>query len=89
MHRSIISWYEDDLVIAKDMIEHPTELGNDRGRSGLCVCTCPPTVTSFRALNEHESLLSSLSLQEEVASAPQTHDMSRGLEDASTASEAQ
>jgi hypothetical protein len=89
MHRNIISWYEDDLVIAKDMIEHPTELGNDRGRSGLCVRTYPPTVTSFRALNEHESLLSSLSLQEETASAPQTHDMSRGLEDASTASEAQ
>jgi hypothetical protein len=57
MHRNIISWYEDDLVITKDMIEHPTELGNDRGRSGLCVCTYPPTVTSFRALNEHESLL--------------------------------
>jgi hypothetical protein len=71
------------------MIEHPTELGNDRGRSGLCACTCPPTVTIFMALNEYESLLSSLSLQEEAVSAPQTHDMSRGLEDASTASEAQ
>ncbi len=82
MHRNLISWYED-------MIEHPAELGNDRGRSGLCVCTCPPTVTSFRALNEYESLLSSLSLQEEAASASQTHDMSRELEDASTATEAQ
>jgi hypothetical protein len=89
MHSNLISWYEDDLVIAKDMVEHPTELGNDRGRSVLCACTCPPTVTSFMALNEYESLLSSLSLQEEAASAPQTHDMSRDLEDASTASEAQ
>jgi hypothetical protein len=89
MHRNLISWYEDDLVIAKDMIEHPTELGNDQRRSGLCACTCPPTVTSFMALNEYESLLSSLSLHEEAVSAPQTHDMSRGLEDASTSSEAQ
>jgi hypothetical protein len=31
MHRDLLSWYEDDLVIAKDMIEHPAELGNDRG----------------------------------------------------------
>jgi hypothetical protein len=45
MHRNLLSWYEDDLVIAKDMIEHPTELENDRGRSGLCACTCSPTVT--------------------------------------------
>jgi hypothetical protein len=89
MHRNLISWYEDDLVIVKDMIEHPTELGNDRGRSGLCACTCSPTVTSFMALNKYESLLSSLSLQEEAANAPQTHDMPRGLEDASTSSEAQ
>ncbi len=89
MHRNIISWYEDDLVIAKDMIEHPTELGNDQGRSGLCACTCPPTVTSFMALNEYENLLSSLSLQEEVASAPQARDKSRGHEDASTSSEDQ
>jgi hypothetical protein len=90
MHRNLMSWYEDDLVIAKDMVEHPTELGNDRGRSGLCACTCPPTVTSFfMALNEYESLLSSLSLQEEAAGAPQTHNMSRGLEDAYTSSEAQ
>jgi hypothetical protein len=77
MHRNLLSWYEDDLVIAKDMIEHPAERGNDRGRSGLCACTCPPTVTSFMALNEYESLLSSLILREEAASAPQAHDMSR------------
>jgi hypothetical protein len=89
MHRNLLSWYEDDLVIAKDMIEHPAELGNDRGRSGLCTCACSPTVTSFMALNEYESLLSSLSLQEEAVSSPQTHDMSRGFEDASTSSEAQ
>jgi hypothetical protein len=89
MHRNLMSWYEDDLVIAKDMVEHPTELINDRGRSGLCACTCLPTVTSFMALNEYESLLSSLSLQEEAASAPQTHGMSRDLGNASTSSEAQ
>ena len=89
MHRNLISWYEDDLVIAKDMIEHPTELENDQGRSGLCACTCSPTVTSFMALNEYENLLSSLSLQEEVASAPQARDMSRGHEDASTSSKDQ
>jgi hypothetical protein len=89
MHRNLLSWYEDDLVIAKDMIEHPTELENDQGRSGLCACTCSPTVTSFMALNEYENLLSSLSLQEEVASAPQARDMSRGHEDASTSSEDQ
>jgi hypothetical protein len=35
MHRNLISWYEDDLVIAKDMIEHPTELGNDQGRYAM------------------------------------------------------
>jgi hypothetical protein len=86
MHRNLMSWYEDDLVIAKDMIEHPTELGNDRGRSGLCACTCPLTVTSFMALNEYENVLSSLSLQEEAASAPQ---MSRDLGDVSTSSKAQ
>jgi hypothetical protein len=89
MHRNLLSWYEDDLVIAKDMIEHPAELGNDRGRSGLCACTCSPTVTSFMALNEYESLLSLLSLQEEATSAPQAHDMSGGLEDAATSSEVQ
>ncbi len=38
---------------------------------------------------EYENLLSSLSLQEEAASAPQAHDMSRGHEDASTSSEVQ
>ncbi len=89
MHRSLRFWYEDDLVIVKDMVEHPTELGNDQGRSGLCACTCLPTVTSFMALSEYESLLSSLSLQDEAASAPQTHDMSRDFEDAPAASEAQ
>ncbi len=89
MHRNLLSWYEDDLVIVKDMIEHPTELENDQGRSGLCACTCFPTVTSFMALNEYENLLSSLSLQEEAARAPQAHDMSRGHENASTSSEVQ
>ncbi len=89
MHGNLLSWYEDDLVVVKDMIEHPAELGSDRGRSGLCTCTCSPTVTSFMALNEYESLLSSLSLQEEAASAPQAHDMSRELENASTSSEVQ
>ncbi len=66
MHRNLLSWYEDDLVIAKDMIEHPTELENDQGRSGLCACTCSPTVTSFKALNEYENLLSSLSLKKKL-----------------------
>ena len=89
MHRNLLSWYEENLVIAKDMIEYPTELENDQGRSGLCACTWSPTVTSFMALNEYENLLSSLSLQEESASAPQACDMSRGHEDASTSSEAQ
>jgi hypothetical protein len=49
----------------------------------------PRSPVSGHSTSIYESLLSSLSLQEEVASAPQTHDMSRGLEDASTASEAQ
>jgi hypothetical protein len=80
MHRNLLSWYENDLVIAKDMIEHPAELGNDQGRSGLCVCACSPTVTSFMALNEYESLLSSLSLQEGAMSAPQAHDMSSEMQ---------
>jgi hypothetical protein len=61
MHRNLLSWYESDLVIAKDMIEHPAELGNARGRSGLCACICSPTVTSFMALNEYESLPSTSS----------------------------
>jgi hypothetical protein len=39
MHRNLLSWYEDDIVIAKDVVEHPAKLGNDRGRSGLCACT--------------------------------------------------
>ena len=77
MHRNIISWYEDDLVIAKDMIEHPTELGNDRGRSGLCVCTCSPTVTSFMALSEYENLLTSLSLHENTEDAPRAYEITR------------
>ncbi len=51
MHRNLLSWYEDDLVIAKDMMDNATELENDQGRSGLCICTCSPTVTSFMALN--------------------------------------
>ena len=80
MHRNIISWYEDDLVIAKDMIEHPTELGNDRERSGMCFCTCSPTVTNFMALNEYENLLASLSLQEKAEDAPRAHEMTRDSE---------
>ena len=84
MHRNLLSWYEDDLVIAKDMVDNATVLEKDRGRPGLCSCTCPPTVTSFMALNEYESLLSSLSIQEKKASkAPLAHDMSRDSEDAS------
>ncbi len=47
------------------------------------------TIDWYRDLNEYESLLSSLSLQEEAASAPQIHDMSRSLEDPSTSSEVQ
>jgi hypothetical protein len=64
MHRNLLSWYEDDLVIAKDMVDNAAELEKDQGRSGLCTCTYSPTVTSFMALNEYESLLSSLSIQE-------------------------
>jgi hypothetical protein len=52
MHRNLLSCFDDDLVIAKDMVENALELDNDRGRSGLCSCTCSPTVTSFMALNE-------------------------------------
>jgi hypothetical protein len=90
MHRDLLSWYEDDLVIAKDMVEHPVELENDQGKSELCACTCSPTVTSFMALNEYESLLlSSLSLQEEAANVPRAHDKSRGLEGATASFEAQ
>ncbi len=83
MHRNLLSCYEDDLVIAKDMVDNATVLEKDKGRSGLCSCTCPPTVTSFMALNEYESLLSSLSIQEEAPKAPLAHDMSRDSEDAS------
>ncbi len=77
MHRNLLSWYEDELVIAKDMVEDATKLENDQGRSGLCSCACSPTFTSFMALNECESLLSSLSIQEEALKAPLAHDMSR------------
>jgi hypothetical protein len=83
MHRNLLSWYEDDYVIAKDMVDNAAELENDRGRSGLCTCSCSPTVTSFMALNEYESLLSSLSIQDEALVAPQARDMSRNSEDAS------
>ncbi len=89
MQRNLLSWYEDDLVIAKDMVDNPTELENDQGRSGLCSCTCSPTVTSFMALNEYESLLSSLSIQEEAPTAPLVHDMSRDSVDASASARIQ
>ncbi len=83
MHRNLLSWYEDDYVIAKDMVDNAAELENDHGRSGLCTCTCFPTVTSFMALSEYESLLSSLSIQDEALIALQAYDMSRNSEDAS------
>jgi hypothetical protein len=83
MHRNLLSWYEDDLVIAKDMVNNAAEHENDQGRSGLCSCTCSPTVTSFMALNEYESLLSSLSIQEEALVPPLAHDMSRDSGEAS------
>ena len=83
MHRNLLSWYEDDYVIAKDMVDNAVVLENDQGRSGLCSCTCSPTVTSFMELNEYESLLSSLSIQNEVLVAPQAFDMSRNSEEAS------
>ena len=89
MHRNLLSWYEDDLVIAKDMVDNATELENDQGRSGLCSCTCSPTVTSFMALNEYESLLSSLSIQEEAPTAPLAQDMSRDSVDASASARIQ
>ena len=89
MQRNLLSWYEDDLVIAKDMVDNATELGNDQGRSGLCSCACSPTVTSFMALNEYESLLSSLSIQEEALKAPLAYDMSRDSTDASASSRIQ
>jgi hypothetical protein len=71
MHRNLLSWYEDDYVIAKDMVDNAAVLENDQGRSGLCSRTCSPTVTSFMELNEYESLLSSLNIQDEVLLAPQ------------------
>ncbi len=83
MHRNLLSWYEDDLVIAKDMVDNAAEFENDQGRSGLCSCTCSPTVTSFMALNEYESLLSSLSIQDGAVVSPLAHDMSRDSGDAS------
>ncbi len=89
MHRNLLSWYEDDLVIAKDMVDNAAELENDQGRSGLCTCTCSPTVASFMALNEYESLLSSLSIQDETVIAPLAHDMSRDSEDASASARVQ
>ena len=69
MHRNLLSWYEDDLDIVKDMVYNAAELENAQGRSGLCTCTCSPTVTRFMALNEYESLLASLSIQEEALKA--------------------
>jgi hypothetical protein len=89
MHRNLLSWYEDDLVIAKDMMDNATELENDQGRSGLCTCTCCPTVTSFMALNEYESLLASLSIQEEALKAPLSHGVSRESGDVSASAEVQ
>jgi hypothetical protein len=89
MHRNLLSWDEDDLVIAKDMVDNATKLENYQGRSGLCSCAYSPTVTSFMALNEYESLLSSLSIQEEAPKAPLAHDMSRDSVDASASARIQ
>ncbi len=89
MHRNLLSWYDDDLIIAKDMVDNAAELENDQGRSGLCTCTCSPTVISFMALDEYESLLSSLSIQDETVIAPLAHDMSRDSEDASASARVQ
>ena len=89
MHRNLLSWYEDDLVFAKDMVDNATELENDQGRSGLCSCACSPMVTSFMALNEDESLLSSLSIQEEALKAPLAQDMSRDSVEASASTRIQ
>jgi hypothetical protein len=81
MHRNLLSWFDDDLVIAKNMAENAVELDKDRGRSGLCSCTCySPTVTSFMALNEYENLLASLSLHEKAEDAPRAHDLARDSE---------
>jgi hypothetical protein len=89
MHRNLLSWYKDDYVIAKDMVENAAELENDQGRSGLCSCSCSPTVTSFMALNEYESLLSSLSIQDEAVTSPLACDMSRNSEDATASTRVQ
>jgi hypothetical protein len=80
MHRNLLSWFDDDLVIAKDMVENAVKLDNDRERSGMCSCTCSPTVTSFMVLNEYENLLASLSLQEKAEDAPRAHEMTRDSE---------
>jgi hypothetical protein len=80
MHRNLLSWFDDDLAIAKDMVENALELDNDRGRSGTVSCTCSPTVTSFMALNEYENLFASLSLQGKSEDAPRAHEMTRDSE---------
>ncbi len=80
MHRNLLSWFDDDLVIAKDMVENAEELDKDRERSGICSCTCSPTVTSFMALNEYENLLASLSLQEKAEDAQRANEMTRESE---------
>jgi hypothetical protein len=71
------------------MNENAAELENDKGRSGLCSCTCSLTVTSFMALNEYESLLSSLSIQDETVIAPLARGMSQDSEDASASARVQ
>jgi hypothetical protein len=80
MHRNLLSWFDDDLVIAKDMVENAVKLDNDRERSGMCSCTCSPTVTSFMALDEYENLLASLSLQEKAEDAPRAYEITRESE---------
>jgi hypothetical protein len=80
MHRNLLSWFDDDLVIAKDMVENVMELDNDRGRSDMCSCTCSPTVTSFMALNEYENILVSLSLHKKAEDAPRAHEITRESE---------
>ena len=32
MHRNLLSWYEDDLVIARDMVDNATELKKRSGK---------------------------------------------------------
>jgi hypothetical protein len=53
MHRNLLSWYDDDFVIARDIVEHPAELGNDQGRSGLCGSLISWHLTSTRACSPH------------------------------------